>query len=134
MPPSNDNPGQARTGTLEPESGLRPLDALAPTERQALYRRAGSLVVMSILLIVCVGVVAVVVLRGHRRRTFGKHGVKQARRRPTDPWFESARRVGPRGESATSLRTNDDDDTVDLDPDELDDFNVDGDGGKEDRP
>lgn len=130
----NDNPGQERTGTLEPGSGARPLDTLAPTERQALYRRAGSLVVMSILLIVCVGVVAVVVLRGHRRRTFGRGGMKKARRRPTDPWFESARRAGPRGESATSSRSNADDDTVDLDPDELNDFDVDGEGGKEDRP
>lgn len=119
----------AQPGTVGPD---RPASSLTRDEKEALFRRGTSLILMGIVLIVCVGVVSVIILRRHRRRILARVRASKKRRPPPDPWFESGRRTGPRGEGGAggSALGIDDDDTVDLDPDELDDFDVEGDEGR----
>lgn len=92
----------------------------------ALYTRATALTVMAVVLIVCVGIVAIILLRGHRRRLLASSGHPLVRKRRTrsDAWFESARRLNPRASSVAALRDPSDDDTVDLDPEDLTDRDI----------
>lgn len=92
----------------------------------ALYTRATALTVMAVVLIVCVGVVAIILLRSHRRRLLASSGHPPVRKRRTrsDAWFESARRLNPRASSVAALRDPSDDDTVDLDPEDLTDRDI----------
>jgi hypothetical protein len=97
-----------------------------PGDKHVLMRRVSSLTLMAIILIACVGIASVVILSRHRRRLLEPGTSRRKRRPPPDPWFESARRIKPNGGPKP-----DDDDTVDLDPDEIGPADVEGDeGGK----
>jgi len=108
-----------------------------PAFRDAIGR-LGAMLLISLLAIIGVGLVAMMLIRRHRRRIAGSHPSKKKRRPPPDPWFESARRVpdpegGPKsriiqlpGREPTRPAAADDD-TVDIDPEELDQHDVDGD-------
>ncbi len=116
---------------LVPSGGAAPV-----ADKRAAVQLVSTLTLVSIVLIICTGVIAIMLVRLHRRRLVSARVTKRRRRPPADPWFESARRVpdlgGPKsrefrlpgmGES----RSGADDDTVDLDPDELDEGDIDGD-------
>lgn len=102
-----------------------------------MFRRAGSLILMGMTLIVVVGVLSLVLIRRHRGRLAAASKKDRNRRPPppADPWFESGRRVGPGGAGGgPGNGWNDggrgsDDDTVDLDPDEIGPADVEGDDG-----
>lgn len=101
------------TTTLQPDHA--PSKPLEPHEKKDLFRRSTSLTLMAVLLIALVGCSAIVLLRRHRARLVtGK--APRKRRPPPDPWFESSRRLGPRGGAPFD---GSDDDTVDLDPDDI---------------
>ena len=121
--------------------------AVPPTD--PLWRRAiGQLSVamlISIVTIIAVGMVAMMLIRRHRRRLQGQYANKRKRRPPADPWFEAARRV-PEPEGGPKSRViqlpgrepirpaGSDDDTVDIDPDELDQHDVEGEDDEDDEP
>jgi hypothetical protein len=110
-------------------------------------RLLSAITLAAIVTIIGVGLVAMMLIRRHRRKLAQQEVARQARNRPPpDPWFESARRVpdppgGPKSriiplpgadQPESRRRRPDqsggaDDDTVDLDPDELHERDVEGD-------
>lgn len=114
---------------------------------RAAVRLLSAITLGSIVTILGVGLVAMMLIRRHRRKIANQEAIRRGKHRPPpDPWFESARRVpdppggpksriiplpGPDEPDHRRRRPNAaagaDDDTVDLDPDELDERDVEGD-------
>lgn len=105
-----------------------PGDAKRTPEQRLAMRQAASLATLAILATLFVAVSAVILLRRHHRRRLeserrGRRPRKSAR---SDAWREAGRR----------LQSNDgsDDDTVDIDPDELGPSGPERPGSKGDGP
>lgn len=111
-------------------------------------RLLSAVTLAAIVAIAGVGLVAMMLIRRHRRKLANQEAARRSKRRPApDPWFEAARRVpdppgGPKSRVIPLPQPDDeprpprrdrltpnnaDDDTVDLDPDELDEHDVEGD-------
>lgn len=108
--------------TVAQVQSVPPPPVSAPNARQReAVRQGAALTVIALLAILILGAFALVVLARYRRSML--EGGNRARRKkvaaPRDPWAESAKRMTARSPS--------DDDTVDIDPDDLSPGDVDGD-------
>jgi hypothetical protein len=129
-----------RTPLVQAILGTLVASAADPTHTRSAVRLASTITLVSLVAILGVGVVSIVLIRRHRRKLAGGHAPRRRRRPPPDPWFESGRRsppphppqepAGPGPKSRMFLlpgSDGSDDDTVDLDPEDLNEGDVEGD-------
>jgi hypothetical protein len=117
-------------------------DPANPERTRAAVRVISTMTLAAVVAILGIGLVSVLLIRRHRRRLAGGEVARRKKQRPPpDPWFESGRRVpdptGPGPKSRIIIlpdRDTSGDDTVDIDPEDLEEGDVEGEGDDPQNP